>query len=556
MVNWFYFDENGKKLGPIDSATLKTLAKHGIVAPDTIIENDAGKSAKACNIKGLEFVPSTSPPLFIQEPPASNVSVVSESERRLFVLDGHSSILEVFADRITITRKANYINFFLQGMNSSETFLFSQIETFRFRKPAFIYLGIFQFSISGRQRPKRIAVGTDPFSVMFEQKNLQIALQIAAYLEQILVSEPKEKPGKDCAYYLLLLFVVPFVLAIINASLDSAKHTLGASLVKLITVALTAIFVSLLYYSWQKEKVESLKNNKLIDFIERLKPNGIVEIVPWIFVFMFGFGSVLNLLGVSPEKTVPQNISQPNNTAQINENNTASVPSVKIISDNTEIRFGKREIKLLLEKPIPESELKTIAERVKKTNVKDIRNTFILYYLPGMNYNGMAWATTNYTPSLKIRVLGEQVLEKSFLDEKKEVCEIVKKETGKRLGFSKPLFNQVSEDAAFDSYSNEWDIEIKCMILEGDKDSDNKFKSVFFNAFLIEAGIRFVGREPVLRRWVVTRAKNRDAFRMGDWQSNRMDLPEGLKEMFKYENSTMIFNKSFDKDRDIFPDRD
>jgi hypothetical protein len=56
MTNWYYYDQIGKKCGPVDSGTLKTLAQHGIITPATTIETDAGKSAKAGNISGLNFL--------------------------------------------------------------------------------------------------------------------------------------------------------------------------------------------------------------------------------------------------------------------------------------------------------------------------------------------------------------------------------------------------------------------------------------------------------------------------------------------------------------------
>jgi uncharacterized Tic20 family protein len=55
MANWYYYDQTGKKCGPVDSKTLKTLAQQGLITADTIIENEQGKSAKAGIIKGLEF---------------------------------------------------------------------------------------------------------------------------------------------------------------------------------------------------------------------------------------------------------------------------------------------------------------------------------------------------------------------------------------------------------------------------------------------------------------------------------------------------------------------
>lgn len=61
MANWFYFDSTGNKLGPVDSATLKLLAQHGAITPETPIETETGRKAKAGDIKGLEFAPAAPP---------------------------------------------------------------------------------------------------------------------------------------------------------------------------------------------------------------------------------------------------------------------------------------------------------------------------------------------------------------------------------------------------------------------------------------------------------------------------------------------------------------
>lgn len=55
MICWYYYDSNGKKLGPVDTETLKLLAKHGIITPDSIIETNVGHRGKAKEIEGLEF---------------------------------------------------------------------------------------------------------------------------------------------------------------------------------------------------------------------------------------------------------------------------------------------------------------------------------------------------------------------------------------------------------------------------------------------------------------------------------------------------------------------
>jgi uncharacterized Tic20 family protein len=70
MTNWYYYDQTGQKCGPIDSQTLKTLAQHGIITNDTIVETETGKSDKAENIKDMDFLLQTDsvPPIYFDSP--------------------------------------------------------------------------------------------------------------------------------------------------------------------------------------------------------------------------------------------------------------------------------------------------------------------------------------------------------------------------------------------------------------------------------------------------------------------------------------------------------
>ena len=53
MPNWFIYDKNGVRRGPVSSAQLKALASSGKINRETIIENEAGQKAKAGQLKSL-----------------------------------------------------------------------------------------------------------------------------------------------------------------------------------------------------------------------------------------------------------------------------------------------------------------------------------------------------------------------------------------------------------------------------------------------------------------------------------------------------------------------
>ena len=62
-MNWYYYDKNGAKVGPISTAVLKQLAQQGLITQETRIENQAGRSATAGQVGGLEFPPPPTAPV-------------------------------------------------------------------------------------------------------------------------------------------------------------------------------------------------------------------------------------------------------------------------------------------------------------------------------------------------------------------------------------------------------------------------------------------------------------------------------------------------------------
>ena len=65
-MNWFVYDENGEKHGPISVQRLIELAKRGVVKRETIIENTEGWTGTAETLHGLDFPPKE--PILDKEP--------------------------------------------------------------------------------------------------------------------------------------------------------------------------------------------------------------------------------------------------------------------------------------------------------------------------------------------------------------------------------------------------------------------------------------------------------------------------------------------------------
>ena len=55
MSKWYYYNENGEKIGPIKGGELKQLALQGVVTRETWIENEAGMSLLAGKAEKLTF---------------------------------------------------------------------------------------------------------------------------------------------------------------------------------------------------------------------------------------------------------------------------------------------------------------------------------------------------------------------------------------------------------------------------------------------------------------------------------------------------------------------
>ena len=53
MPDWFYYDQQGQKIGPITDPELRELIDRGLILPDTKLETDSGHTGKARQVPGL-----------------------------------------------------------------------------------------------------------------------------------------------------------------------------------------------------------------------------------------------------------------------------------------------------------------------------------------------------------------------------------------------------------------------------------------------------------------------------------------------------------------------
>ena len=59
-----------------------------------------------------------------------------------------------------------------------------------------------------------------------------------------------------------------------------------------------------------------------------------------------------------------------------------------------------------LNQKVSQDVLRAIALELKSNDSRQYDRTFIVYYLPAMNVDSGGWATTNFNPTLDVRILG------------------------------------------------------------------------------------------------------------------------------------------------------
>lgn len=66
----------------------------------------------------------------------------------------------------------------------------------------------------------------------------------------------------------------------------------------------------------------------------------------------------------------------------------------------------KRSLDVRLNKKVSEGTLRAIALKLKAQDSRSYDRTFICYYLPDMELDAGAWATTHFNPNLDVKILG------------------------------------------------------------------------------------------------------------------------------------------------------
>ena len=99
MADWFYYGNNGKKVGPISGGELLQLAKQGTITPETLVEDPGGRVHSAVNVKGMKFLEKIQSP----EPnPFTAVPPIAKNPFTAPLPEDNSEPDEEEADRISL----------------------------------------------------------------------------------------------------------------------------------------------------------------------------------------------------------------------------------------------------------------------------------------------------------------------------------------------------------------------------------------------------------------------------------------------------------------------
>lgn len=87
-----------------------------------------------------------------------------------------------------------------------------------------------------------------------------------------------------------------------------------------------------------------------------------------------------------------------------------------VIDEDRNEYASKSNIKVRINKKTTKDVLTEIALEIKKDR-EGLNNLFIFYYPEGMSTSGMAWATSHFTPDLKVNILGSTIEEDRKMSE-------------------------------------------------------------------------------------------------------------------------------------------
>lgn len=167
------------------------------------------------------------------------------------------------------------------------------------------------------------------------------------------------------------------------------------------------------------------------------------------------------------EKTFPQ-------TEEISEDFYKIIKETKNV--NPAFGINKCNIDIELKEKILADKLELVAIKLRETR-KTFDKLWISFYLPGMKVDAGAWAIANFTPNLKVEILG------TTLDEEKKQKENLDKIDGKIIG---TFFEQQYTLATYTVYEKDNKTFIKMVFPDGSSSVDEMRKKTFSKGTRLE----------------------------------------------------------------------
>jgi hypothetical protein len=146
--------------------------------------------------------------------------------------------------------------------------------------------------------------------------------------------------------------------------------------------------------------------------------------------------------------------------------------------ENVKLEFGinKCNINIELKEKISVDELTKIAKEIRETRTS-YDNLWIFYYLPGMKVDSGAWATSHFTPNLKVEIIG------STLEDETKLRSEIKNVEGKILG---EFFEKQYVNASFTVFEKDNITFIKMGFKDGSSSIDQMSKKKVANGIRLD----------------------------------------------------------------------
>ena len=141
----------------------------------------------------------------------------------------------------------------------------------------------------------------------------------------------------------------------------------------------------------------------------------------------------------------------------------------KITQEKSNDNLSKCNINIELKSKVNKQRLNEIANEIRSSRRK-YNDLYVFYYVKGMNENSGAWATSHFTPTLEIQILGAT-------EEEDEMLDNVSIESGEQIGKWKEEDAMMS--ATYILFKENKELRLKMTFMDGSGMTINVKKSKY-----------------------------------------------------------------------------